>query len=257
MDEIRLKLNPSNTGHLLACFGVFEIAHRLTPSGNTYAHFRHEDTEFVIFGVSCDLRSTLQRLGEASLETDERAEAILLRLPGRSDPFVLDWWIADNSLKTWAGQQKISEITRLLISALRKYPNDRSPTEIFDWGIRLLDDEGKATSATAFDTRLGRLTSMDVGFSMNDQGLKPIVYPAVELFALIGIQRFTPAWDQALERWVCFTWSQPLPILTASLIGKGLWFVNSSKRSFAVRFRDEGKRYKALGQSQVVQRMFT
>lgn len=252
MHEIHLKLNPANTGHLLACFGVFEIAHRLTPSGNTRAHFCSEDTEFIISQVDHDLRSILHTLDKASLETDERTEAILLWLPECSDPVVLDWWIADNSLKTWAGQQKIGEITRLLISALCKYPDSCPPTQILDWGTKLLDDEGKATSATAFDTRLGRLTSMDIGFSMNDQGLKPIIYPAVEFFALIGIQRFTPVWDQALEQWGCFTWSQPLPILTASLIAKGLWFVNPRKRSFPIRFRDEGKRYKALGQSQVV-----
>lgn len=255
MAGIRLKLNPANTGHLLACYGVFEIAYRLTPNGSAMAHFceGETETEFVISGSEHDLRSILQKLGNASLSVDARTEAIALQLSECNYPLVLDWWVADNSLKTWAGQQQIGEIARLLIKELREYPKNRSPDAIFDWGATLRDDKEKAKAATAFDTRLSRLTSLEIGFSMNDQGLKPVVYPAVEFFALVGIQRFRPVRDEGRQQWVCFTWFQPLPILIASLIGERLWFVNSRKRSFPVRFRDEGKRYKALGQSQVIE----
>jgi len=250
VEEIRLKLNPANTGHLFACYGMFEIAHRLTPDGNAMAHFCEEETEFVITGANYDLWGILNELKGASPSVDERTEAISL-FPKHSYPLVLDWWVADNSLKTWAGQQRIGEIASLLTKALGEYPSDKSEKDLFDWGTHLCDDKGKATAATAFDARLSRLTSVDIGFSMNDQGFKPVVYPAVEFFALVGIQRFRPIRDEGHKKWVCFTWFQPLPILIASLAGERLWFINSRKRFFPVRFRDEGKRYKALGQSQV------
>ncbi len=253
MAEIRLKLNPKNTGHLLACYGVFEIAHQLKPDGSVMAHFCREDTEFVITGSGHDLPGVLEALRKAELPVDEQTEAISLQLPGRSDPLVLNWWVADNSLKTWAGQQQIGKIVPLLKRALGDYQDDRSPAEIFDWGVRLRDDKGEAVAATAFNTRLSRLTSIDIGFSMNDQGLKPVVYPAVEFFALVGIQRFRPSWDETLKQWVCFTWSEPLPILIASLTDERLWFVKRRMYAFPIKFRDEGERYKALGQSQVVE----
>ncbi|MFN3706371.1 MAG: hypothetical protein ACK4WM_10320 [Thermoflexales bacterium] len=251
MTEIRLKLNPKNTGHLLACYGVFEIAHQLKPDGSVMAHFCQEDTEFVIAKAERDLRGILTALRDAQLSVDKQTEAISLQLPGCSDPLVLNWWVADNSLKTWAGQQKIDKIVPLLTKALGDYPADRSPADIFNWGVSLRDDKGEATAATAFDTRLRRLTSIDIGFSMNDQGLKPTVYPAVEFFALVGIQRFRPIGDNTRKR--CFTWSQPLPILIASLTDERLWFVERRAYSFSIQSRDEGKRYKALGQSQVIE----
>lgn len=251
MTEIRLKLNPKNTGHLLACYGVFEIAHQLKPDGRVMAHFCQEDTEFVIAGAERDLRGILKALRDAWLSVDEQTEAISLQLPGCSDPLVLNWWVADKFLKTWAGQQQIGEIVPLLTKALGDYQDDRSPAEIFNWKASLRNDKGEATAATAFDTRLSRLTSIDVGFSMNDQGLKPAVYPAVEFFALVGVQRFRPIGDNTRKR--CFTWSQPLPILIASLTDERLWFVKRRTYAFPIRFRDEGKRYKALGQSQVIE----
>lgn len=252
MAEISVKLNPANTGQVFACYGLFEMVHRLTPSGNAKAYFCEDDTRFVISDAGCDLSNVLNTLQRASPEEDQNTEVIILRFDEGVDPLVLDWWLADNALKTWAGQQKIAEIVRALLGALSRATGKVFGEALFDWGTMLLDSEGKAVSTTAFDCRLSRLTSLDVGFSMNDQGLKPLVYPAVEFFALIGIQRFRPTRDEGLRQWCCFTWSQPLPILIASSIAQGMWFVTARERSFSVRFRDEGRRYKALGQSLVL-----
>lgn len=253
MAEIVLRLNPANTGHLLACYGVFEVAHRLTPEGSTKACFCKEDTEFSICETRYGLRDILKKLGDLKLKLDEHIEAVELQLPEGDTPLILDWWIGDDSLKTWAGQQKIAEIAQMLVQALRGYPDTLAVEEIFNWSTRFLNEKGGDASATAFDARLGRLTSIDVGFSMNVQKLKPLMYPAVEFFALIGIQRFMPTRDSGDSQWVCFTWSQPLSILTASLIGRGIWFVPMRKRTFSIRFRDDGKHYKALGPSQIVE----
>lgn len=252
MAEISVRLNPANPGHMFACYGLFEVAHRLTPSGSAKAYFCEHDTRFIISDADCDLSHIFDKLQRVSLEEDQNTEVIILRFDKGVDPLVLDWWLVDNALKTWAGQQKITEIVRALLGALCGAADRVSHEALLDWGVMLSDSEGKAVSTTAFDCRLSRLTSLDIGFSMNDQNLKPLVYPAVEFFALIGIQRFRPTRDETRGQWCCFSWSQPLPILIACSIAQGIWFVPARKWLFNVRFRDEGKRYKALGQSLMV-----
>ena len=70
----------------------------------------------------------------------------------------------------------------------------------------------KTISPFYFDARREE-TSLDIGFSPDEQDMSVMVYPAVEALALIGLQRFRPAVGKSGQgrSFVYTTWADPLP----------------------------------------------
>lgn len=122
------------------------------------------------------------------------------------------------------------------------------PTAEYQNEIR--DKSSTKVAPFCFDFRLF-VHSLDVGFSLDVQGIEMLVYPAVELLALIGIQRFRPlAQKQHFDYWI---WKYPMPISTATAIACGAAEIEASLHyRFSFRFRDDQRRYKAFGYATLI-----
>lgn len=143
---------------------------------------------------------------------DDSASPLLMRT---SDNLRLDWWtktetdrkqIVDigtsKTLMTWSGSQKRPRIFRLFQESLAQL----DPEDPLNHAIAVCDpfasNPDRAISPFYFDSRRDG-NSQDIGFSPDEQSMSVFAYPAVELLALIGIQRFRPAIHEDLATIVC------------------------------------------------------
>jgi len=175
------------------------------------------------------------------------------------EPFslLLDWWQTEDETtpKTWAGKQEIHKIARAAQKALSPAVIN-NPEDILDYACVLRStreyakksDENKKVAPFYFDAR-SFVHSLDTGFSLDVQELELMAYPAVELLALVGLQRFRPAAQgQDFDYWI---WTHPMPALVASAIACGAASAEASIRyRFRLRFRDDRGRYKAFEYAQ-------
>jgi len=171
------------------------------------------------------------------------------------EPFslLLDWWQTEDETtpKTWAGKQEIHKIARAAQKALSPAVIN-NPEDILDyacvlrstWEYVKKSDENKKVAPFYFDAR-SFVHSLDTGFSLDVQELELMAYPAVELLALVGLQRFRPAAQrQDFDYWI---WTHPMPALVAAAIVCGAASAEASIRyRFRLRFRDDRGRYKAF-----------
>ena len=95
---------------------------------------------------------------------------------------------------------------------------------LFDFSTAVYDViDGKAKKKTIspfyFDSRRAS-TSLDAGFSADEQQMSVIEYPFVEALAMIGLQRFRPRMDETLSpRSFLYTvWTERLPAVLASTV---------------------------------------
>jgi CRISPR-associated protein Csb3 len=175
------------------------------------------------------------------------------------EPFslLLDWWQTEDETtpKTWAGKQEIHKIARAAQKALSPAVIN-NPEDILDYACVLRStreyakksDENKKVAPFYFDAR-SFVHSLDTGFSLDVQELELMAYPAVELLALVGLQRFRPAAQgQDFDYWI---WTHPMPALVAAAIVCGAASAEASIRyRFRLRFRDDRGRYKAFEYAQ-------
>ncbi len=171
-------------------------------------------------------------------------------------PFMLllNWWQTGEhdtaAPKTWAGRQELHKVARAAQEALSGVTQSR---ELFDHGcvLRTSHEYGKEDSNQKkpvepfyFDAR--RFAhALDTGFSLDVQDAETLAHPAVELLALIGLQRFRPAITTDKWTFQYSVWSIPLSAFTASAVGCGA--VPAGHRyKFRLLFRDDQKRYKAF-----------
>ncbi|MBO9318968.1 MAG: type I-U CRISPR-associated protein Cas8c [Chloroflexus sp.] len=172
---------------------------------------------------------------------------------GKPFSLLLDWWQTEDETtpKTWAGKQEIHKIARAAQEALSPAVIN-NPEDILDYACVLRStreyvkksDENKKVAPFYFDAR-SFVHSLDTGFSLDVQELELMAYPAVELLALVGLQRFRPAAQgQDFDYWI---WTHPMPALVAAAIVCGAASAEASIRyRFRLRFRDDRGRYKAF-----------
>jgi len=152
-----VNLDTTNPGHVIACCGLLELAHRQCPAvegwfdgprflisipgeseGNALSHLVNTLTRCQISGLSLTERDDRDRLEKESRQLKkqgsklppdqeqrrrdlgERARAGLIQI---EEPFrlILDWWQAgdeDATPKTWAGLQELHKIARAAQDAL-------------------------------------------------------------------------------------------------------------------------------------------
>ena len=167
---------------------------------------------------------------------------------------LLNWWQTGDddtaTPKTWAGRQELHKVARAAQDALADVSN---LTELFDHGsvLRTSQEYRKADSALQkrvepfyFDAR--RFAhALDTGFSLDVQEEETLAHPAVELLALIGLQRFRPGVAQHRWTFEYAAWSMPLSAPTASAVSCCAIPIGRRYR-FRLLFRDDQKRYKAF-----------
>jgi CRISPR-associated protein Csb3 len=187
------------------------------------------------------------------LGTMARAGSILLGSPFN---LLLNWWQTSEddvkTPKTWAGLQEIHKVARAAQDAIG---NIADLTGLFNHSCLLVMpneyrknaiDEKKTVEPFYFDSR--RFAhALDVGFSLDVQGAETAAYPAVELLALIGLQRFRPSLSD--EKWwfEYATWARPINApLGAAVVSGAVPLQPGQRYRFRLFFRDDQKRYKAF-----------
>lgn len=238
LDVLTVPVDPANPGQFFACCGLLELAVRKWAGADILAHFNPD--HFVLSLDSCGA-SVAALLTEFStvqceqLDPGDRAASALQLL----EPFDLrlDWWWkpADpNSaradlggagyLKTWAGQQPGPLIFQLMRRAVAKAAAMVSPFDYAEpiFGTREGKTKAKTISPFYFDCRREG-TSLDLGFSPDEQNMSVEAYPVVESLALVGLQRFRPYTGfNTRERFFVYTaWAEPLSatVATAAVCG--------------------------------------
>jgi CRISPR-associated protein Csb3 len=95
--------------------------------------------------------------------------------------------------------------------------------------------------------------ALDIGFSLDKIRANTVAHPAVELLALIGLQRFRPKVVPSSEAKVkarveYSTWHRPLGVTVAAAAACGAAHVPGCRRfRFKILARDDQKRYGAFG----------
>ena len=225
--SIRVNVDLTNPGQFFACCGLLELADRLWPGTGVQGAFSGPHFQLVAKTEECSLKQIIQPFVVADvrqLDVDDNA-ASPLHL-GKPFDLRLDWWRkietsdkrrvnlgGGDQLKPWAGKQFGPLIFRLMKNACvdidLQSPLD-DPRAVYD------TQNGKAKKKTVspfyFDARREE-TSLDIGFSPDEQEMSVMAYPAVESLALVGLQRFRPTVaESGHSRAFLYTaWAVPLP----------------------------------------------
>ncbi|MEW5981353.1 MAG: type I-U CRISPR-associated protein Cas8c [Acidobacteriota bacterium] len=174
---------------------------------------------------------------------------------------LLDWWQREDDAvpKTWAGLQEIHKVARAAQDALSEVEDAISMLD-YCCVLRMsaeywrgAKDGDKSVEPFYFDAR--RFShALDAGFSLDRIGAETVAYPAVELLALIGLQRFRPivtrsSREPKVKAIVEYcTWHQPIGVAGAAAAACGSVPVPGRRRySFKILARDDQKRYGAFG----------
>ena len=243
---IRVSVDLTNPGQFFACCGLFEIAERMGNGARAWFEpglfFLNAPAVTTLGGlVACAVASTIEDLNP----NDKYGTPLNLALP-RTQPLRLDWW-SDRALKPWAGTMQGGRMARAMKAAC---PAALALGEsLFEHGQVVLDpsEADKKVEPFYFDSRRGaNALAIDVGFSLDGISLESLAYPAVEFFALVGLQRFRP---QPVERRVFeyLPWAEPLPPLLASVAMNGaVPFQHLAVFRFENAFRTEQRKHKAF-----------
>lgn len=230
-----IRVGVTNPGQFFACCGVLEIAHRLWPKQDVCGWFGDGTFEVSVSGHGCGvLQTLLDTLRATEISADEtQAERALRPVRVQAVGISLDWWAGNRGgksyLKLWAGNQTSMGIVAALRDAL---PN------CADAG--LLHVARPLTGRFGVDPRAAWNT-LDVGFSPNEQQMQVATYPAAELFAAIGLQRFRPVQEGATKpvQFRYSTWSVPLPPCVARAASAGL-LTAANVTTYRFRIRQRG-----------------
>jgi CRISPR-associated protein Csb3 len=256
---MRVAVDPTNPGQFFACCGLLELADRLWPGAEGW--FAHGQFHLASRGTLPDLIEAVWN-ATLTLEGPEDADGKkdIYSGPGRlGDPFdlTLDWWLdhgyheADpgrgSRLKPWAGTMESVGIARAMKQALNTSGIESNP---FNVGLVVpsADDPKKKKEPFHFDSRRGaNALPRDIGFVQDALGIQTQAHPAVEFFALVGLQRCRPRPTGVPRVFEYFTWAVPcrpafLPVAVCGLLGDpqayGYRFENA--------FRTGQKKHKAF-----------
>lgn len=226
--SISVPVDLENPGQFFACCGMFELADRMWPRAGICAYFALNSFHLEAAESSFSLSRLLGGFVNAEFEVLDLKEFANSRLRLRA-PFRLrlDWWRPDDGvdlkgadyLKTWAGRQQGPTIFRLMKDAVSSAVSLESP---LNYSEAIFDSkDGKVKKKTLspfyFDSRREG-TSLDIGFSPDEQNMSVVAYPAVESLALVGLQRFHPYVDAGSRprSFVYSAWAERLPVAVAA-----------------------------------------
>lgn len=241
-----VRVDVSNPGQFFACCGLLELAHRLWPDAEGW----FDDAGFNIRATSRaapSLAGLIEILKGCTLTSDDpnTDDKICPIRMAKGIDMRIDWWLdkerASSRLKTWAGQQGGLKIA---LGMKDKLPQANE---------EVLNSATHAPAPYYFDSR--RFAhALDAGFSLDEQQMDVQAYPAVELLALIGLQRFRPGTTEDRWSFAYQTWTKPLTPAPASAICAGA-VAGHARYEYRVRFRDDQKRFKAFTRSTITQQL--
>lgn len=263
MSGFQVDVDLGNPGQLLACCGLLAAADRLwRDRAFVTGHF--DGNRFCVDAPG-NVSAVVNWLRQASLKNVQQKPRKRARGSNSAlaeydysgsgdDPAVLCWpdgshWRLNNwsgedfgrtRIKTFAGQVKGPKVMAHLLDWIGSLAADTP--HLFDLGC-----EGNA-SVFGFDARKGR-SARDIGWSPDALGIGGEEFPAVELFAAIGLQGFRPKQDR--DSLLFGVWQQPLPVelaRAAAVCAFGvepvaLAFVDQPEPSQPARFGPAGLRF--------------
>lgn len=260
----QMDVDVRNPGEFLACCGLLEVAHRLSPGSEGW----FDDSVFTIRSevqlsdiVAALIREEAEEITDLGHGVTVAALIAPLLIKLSDDPrgrLVLDAWMtvrpekgkvvasANRPWNFWSGQQTSLRIWRALREALRKQVGDTGTSVGPDFFARRLPLSGRF----GFDPGAA-WTALDVGFSPNEQKIDVASSPAVELLAAVGLQRFRPVVSDDRETFLYGTWTTPLAPCVAAAASAGLVDAGGHRYRGVVVSRGS---YAALGTSIPVER---
>lgn len=235
--NITIPVDLTNPGQFFACCGLLELADRFWPASTCRGRFDDRCFHIEADGEGCSFTVLIKNFVESEVTqhdpADSAASPLCLEAPFH---LRLDWWHrivtqgkqsvdlgGGDKLKTWAGKQFGPLIFRLMKSACVDVASD-SPFDdakaVYD--VKNGKAKGKTVAPFYFDSRREG-TSLDIGFSPDEQDMSVMAYPAVESLALVGLQRFRPRIDDSSRprSFVYAAWAEPLPPSVAGLVVSG------------------------------------
>jgi CRISPR-associated protein Csx14 len=240
-----VEVDLGNPGQLLACCGLLEAADRQWRDKAPVTGSFEGDRFRVDSPGGCDalIGWLLQARVEGVVEVikpmrGSNTSRIEYSYGGSGDdPALLIWpdgsrwrlnsWSNEDfgrtRLKTFAGQMKGPKVVAHLLDWMRRF-DLHSSERLFDLARTNAD-----ASVFGFDARKGR-AALDFGFSADAVGIAAEEFPAVELFAAIGLQSFRPAIGGNREM-TLGVWSRPLPVELARAAA-GCAFQTPGERRF-------------------------
>ncbi len=237
---ITIDVDVANPGQFLACCGLLELASRLDEEALGW----FTTGRFHLRGAAGELFKHVHEVDVIPILDDDGSDPP--SPPVRFDhPFglVLDWWEDETAtrsgFKTWSGGQTVIGFIDGMRELMRQHGNQN--TDLLT-RVSAVDKP----KPFYFDSRLSRLTAIDMGFST--EKFTASFSPSVEFLTLVGLQRFRPITVKDRERYYGYhTWEQPLPVRIAAAVAHGL-SPNLSLQSFTFPLvvRTGGK-YKAFG----------
>lgn len=286
-DTISLRVDVANPGHYFACCGLFELAACLTPTvQGHFGQDEKQQWWFTLTSESdCrkdfTLESVLALFSGAELTVlgfqtnDEEDDDIDTNDDGATDdaadkkapplklglPFnlPLDWWDTStketSALKVWAGSMDCLRIARAMKDATGKIISESKRTDgklslLFDNRVVYEQKKSKPQKVEpfCFDAKRGpNADARDVGFSPNTLKLESDAAPAVEILALIGLQRAIPVPAKQPRQFIYHVWTKPMPLeLLAAAINGQLSDSSVNAYRFESWFRTSQKKHKAF-----------
>lgn len=262
---LMLDVNLTNPGQFLACCGALELASRLDPEslgwfGERQFYLATSATGLLQRFIECKVTAIVaEETGvagkddSAEEEKEPKSPPIML-----GDPFRLrlDWWEDESAsqagFKTWSAGMTVPGFFNGTLTGKGERqkvgPSMRQHlARRLSAGVGLLDSiEAIAKpSPFNFDSRLSRNVAIDLGF-VGDVAFA--FSPAVELLALVGLQRFRPRMEIRWERNTYHVWRHPLPVNVAAAVAHGLMpTLCAGVYAFSIKPRDAQGRYKAFG----------
>lgn len=254
-----LMVNPANPGQYFACCGLFELGARLSPTA--LAWFAQDpDTGKWRFHLAntlplAELLKEITAAKIAALDSDD-GTASPLQI-GTPFNLRLDWWKTaardTAALKVWAGTMECPRIARAMQNSVKTAADAADfiyEELLFD--TRIAYDTENPTNKVEpfyFDANRGpNAHSRDVGFATNDLKMETLAAPAVELLALVGLQRAIPAPVPRMPRNFEYSlWTRPLSVSLLPAAVNGLLPDNSpGLLRFESWFRTGQRKHKAF-----------
>ncbi len=201
--SISVRVNVANPGQFFACCGLLEIADKVVTDG-AEGWF---DTDVFYLRVSKTLPELLYTLIEYDTHAPKQLACGLqvepaiapLELLLDSTKLILDAWtrigidkgitrvLADSSWKFWSGNQSCQKIW----SSLQKALQQQAQNNDFDKSDELFSKRCFLEGRFGFDAQAA-WNALDVGYSPHAQEIPVSTSPAMEMLALVGLQRFRP-----------------------------------------------------------------
>ncbi len=240
-----LAVNPANPGHYFACCGLFELAACLLANGNTaepaLAWFEQDSAtrqwRFYLANTTplAELLKDITAAEIVALNSEDRAKSALeIRLSNGRTNLRLDWWRHEGGLigklKPWAGNTSVRDIADDMRQTIKRELAAATEPSIED----ILSTTSTANNGEPFyfdANRAVNARAQDVGFSVDKLkkgGIRIVTNatPAVELLALIGLQRTRPPLavnERGKEREYNYhCWREPIPVSLLAATVSGL-----------------------------------